>query len=497
MSVPGHVHSSIANVPENASPSDLGRLLCSLLLATLAGGMAWGIRGQYGHETGAMIFGVLVGFVIVLCYLPQASSLQAARAIGLLTLAIGFGGSMTYGQTIGLTQDQSIHGTLADPHWNWAAYRWGLIGLGIKGALWIGFGGLYLGIGLSGKRYRPLEMFCVGVALVALFFLGRWVLNMPHDPENRQLPYLYFSDHWQWEPPENVKPRREVWGGMLFALVGMLGYVGAIKRDRLAVNLCLWGLIGGLGFPCGQYFQAAAAWNREAFKSSWWQIGVNQWNMMEVTFGMVAGFSLALGCWLNRSRISQNGEADEVPLSPMAEGWLIAAYVYVLLVGWYFDKSIFITVHQYGILMGVLPMTVIVGSRYAPFLYVLPIVAISIMVKTFLERFKPAETGDPTMGLVCLVTIPLALLVWLALCFARRSQAGETARSFASIGLTVTATLYFWLNFTFFAFPWKWFTDWKGLIAQNQSGGIYVVAWLILSLAGLITCLRRPAPSKP
>ena len=32
-----------------------------LSLAAAAGGLGWGIRGQYGHETGAMIAGVLVG----------------------------------------------------------------------------------------------------------------------------------------------------------------------------------------------------------------------------------------------------------------------------------------------------------------------------------------------------------------------------------------------------------------------------------------------------
>lgn len=41
---------------------------------------------------------------------PHASALQAARAIGLFTVAIGFGGSMTYGQTVGLTMDHGVHG---------------------------------------------------------------------------------------------------------------------------------------------------------------------------------------------------------------------------------------------------------------------------------------------------------------------------------------------------------------------------------------------------
>ena len=36
-----------------------------MMTAAMAGGMGWGIRGQYGHETGAMIDGVLVSLVLV------------------------------------------------------------------------------------------------------------------------------------------------------------------------------------------------------------------------------------------------------------------------------------------------------------------------------------------------------------------------------------------------------------------------------------------------
>ena len=63
------------------------------------------------------------------------------NAVALATVAIGFGGAMTYGQTLGLTQDLPLIGNLA-------ALRWGLIGTFIKGAIWIGFFGLFLWLGL-------------------------------------------------------------------------------------------------------------------------------------------------------------------------------------------------------------------------------------------------------------------------------------------------------------------------------------------------------------
>src|SRR5688572_6555091 len=113
-----------------------------MLFAGLAGGMAWGIRGQYGHETGAMLAGLLVGMTLTLLLCPQANSLTIARAVAWCTVAIGIGGSETYGQTVGLTHNAPVIG-------NWEALQWGMLGLAIKGGLWIGFGGAFLGMGLG------------------------------------------------------------------------------------------------------------------------------------------------------------------------------------------------------------------------------------------------------------------------------------------------------------------------------------------------------------
>ena len=56
----------------------------SILLTAMAGAMGWGIRGQYGHETGAMIAGVLVSLVLYSC---TARTLPACRRLGPLRSA--------------------------------------------------------------------------------------------------------------------------------------------------------------------------------------------------------------------------------------------------------------------------------------------------------------------------------------------------------------------------------------------------------------------------
>ncbi|MDP6678038.1 MAG: hypothetical protein QGG72_03995 [Verrucomicrobiota bacterium] len=227
-----------------------------MLAAAMAGGMGWGIRGQYGHETGAMIAGVLVSLVLVFLFCPGNRSIHVIRAAALGTIAMGFGGSMTYGQTVGLTHDTALIG-------DWAALRWGMLGLAIKGGVWIGFAGFFLGLGLGGKRYRPFEMFLLVLGMLTAVVVGWWLFNSPHDPEHKRLPFLYFSDHWKWEPGVEFKSRPEIWGGLLCALLTGILYATLAKVDRLARNLALWGMLGGaLGFPLGQSLQANHGWNR-------------------------------------------------------------------------------------------------------------------------------------------------------------------------------------------------------------------------------------------
>ena len=230
-----------------------------VLLAALAGGMGWGIRGQYGHETGAMIAGLLIGLVLLVLLGAQLTRATAARALAWVTIAIGFGGSMTYGQTVGLTHDAPLIG-------NWQALSWGMLGLAIKGAIWIGFAGLFLGMGLGGVRYRPAECLLMMLAAVALYHVGVWLLNSPFNPAERELPLIYFSDHWRWEPEATLKPRRECWGGLLLALSGLWAYVGRGRKDALAARLAGWAALGGcIGFPLGQSLQAFHAWNPDMF----------------------------------------------------------------------------------------------------------------------------------------------------------------------------------------------------------------------------------------
>ena len=200
-----------------------------------------------------------------------------------------------------------------------------MLGLAIKGGIWIGFAGTFLGIGWSNVRYRPKEILLLMLALIAAHVLGVYLLNMPFDPDTKTLPALYFSDHWHWEPEGGFKPRFEQWGGLLCALITLITYTGWYRNDRLACHMALFGILGGaLGFPTGQCFQAFNAWNRELLSGSWWdRLGMNWWNTMETIYGTVMGATLGLGAWLNRHRI-QPADADQQDTMPIQLEYLLA-----------------------------------------------------------------------------------------------------------------------------------------------------------------------------
>ena len=450
-----------------------------VLFASLAGGMAWGIRGQYGHETGAMIAGLLVSLTLVFLLAPRFSSLSAARAVAWCTVAIGFGGSMTYGQTVGLSQNSDVLG-------NWEALRWGMLGLGIKGGLWIGFGGLFLGMGLGGVRYRWKEMLGLMLSAVALYYVGMFFLNRPHDPEGMRLPWLYFSEHWHWTPDKVLKPRVECWGGELFAWAALTVYTGVFRKDGLAWRMSLWGLLGGaLGFPGGQCVQAYHAWNPEVFAQGiWTNLGgyMNWWNMMETTFGLIMGASLGLGLWLHRARIRPAEGQEEQGLSSDLEGVLVALHIALLIGSDFVSLPYLETFYDPGVIMGVIPIVAIAGGRWWPYALALPVTLIPIAGKTVLALGYATDTCPLGKAWLYYLIVPLFISTAAALYFSEQGRGRASSRAFTRPALVISVWTYFLLNHAFFQWAWPW-REWTG---RTPNGIIFTVCAIALTLLALL-----------
>jgi len=277
--------------------------LARLAIPGLAEWLGWGIRGQIGHERGAMIPGSLVGLSLAL----TASDPEIRRRAGLMgaagAMGTSFGGTETYGQTIGLTMSETRDET----------YWWGMLGLAIKGGAWIGLSGTYLGMAASDKNYTPLELLWLTGAMTALWHLGVETVNRPHEPPER-LPRFYFSGG----SPESA-PRPEVWAGQWFALLGLLGYVALVRGDLRAAIMGAYGILGGAAGFSGA--QAIQAWARGAgvMKSEGLYRYLDWWKVMETTYGFIAGTCLGAGMMV--------AEAAGEPLRARKEVSLLQAMI--------------------------------------------------------------------------------------------------------------------------------------------------------------------------
>lgn len=486
------------NLPNSPPPDAPSAPLVLIVLCTaIAAGMGWGIRGQYGHETGAMIAGSLTSLVLVLFFIPQVTSLTAARAAAMMTVAIGIGGTMTYGQTIGLTQDETLVG-------NWEALRWGLFGLFVKGGLWIGFAGAFLGMGLSGHTYRPKEILMLMLGLTLFVFFGIWLLNSPFDPANRVLPKIYFSGSWYWQPDKvDLKPRPEVWGGLLVAFVSLLGYARLIRVDRLALRLGWIGFIaGGVGFAGGQCVQAFRAWNSDLFESGWLSSYpvfdyVNWWNMMEISFGLVFGAVLALGLWSSKSLIKVETQDEIVTLSPTVEIFLLLLHSSLLMTAEFLDLpgtgGIVSQYANYGLIMCVIPMVGIFGGRIWPYALLLPVVAAPIcgkQMRALCYNSEPMFGWE--IGWVLFVMVPLGITITTATWLISQSTRAMRAQTVAAIVLGINTVLYFGFNTLFFRFAWSWH-EWT---VRTPSQLVFSFFGLTLLALALFTQIRATANTK-
>ena len=454
------------NINAPNTSSSLILLVAAPVMCAAAGGMGWGIRGQYGHEWGAMVPGVLVAFTLVFLFGRELAPLNTARAVSLTALAVSFGGTMTYGQTVGLTQDTPLVG-------NYPAFRWGMIGLFLKGGLWIGFGGAFLGIGLGRKEYRLKEISILYVVLLISVLLGIQLFNRPYVPEvgsaDRALPWIYFSDHWKWEPSNlQMKPRQECWGGLLCALIVLVGYVGYIKKDKLARNMAFVGIVsGGLGFTMGQWIQSKNSWTPNwltTFDLSLHQwlpgifpekffslMGWNWWNMMETIFGLVLGFGLGLGLWFNRNLINLNNRKASVEISPKKEWALIILYA-VLLYLWGVKRYKGLDyIANFPLAMGAIPVICVISGRYWPYILSLPLITLPIAGITM----KITDKVHVHTDFFVLIVLPLSLMTVVALYFEKVGRSVLSGQLFTRYGLILSVIVYYSLNFVFFSFPWS------------------------------------------
>jgi hypothetical protein len=244
--------------------------------------LGWALRGFIGGgPLGAMIPGAMVG--LALCLLlgreDDAPLIAAFAAVG-----VGFGGQMTYGQTVGLSFQPET-------------YWWAITGFAIKGGAWGLLGGIVIAIALTHRRYRTADL----IAGFWIMVLGTWAgWKVINDPK-----LIYFSNRYD-------KPRPELWAGMIAGAALLLLWLACRGGARLPWRFALWGGAGGaVGFASGAAIQV---WGRPVAPD----LPLGWWKVMELTFGALLGLAYGWCAWRCRGELPPAPSGPGRRLQPVA-----------------------------------------------------------------------------------------------------------------------------------------------------------------------------------
>lgn len=219
------------------------------LLVTLAMALAWGLRGQHGHERGAAMAGAMAG--LVLAVVTGGPRWIGAAVLGSFGFAIG--GGLSYGRFIQPASQGSLEAVLA---------------LGAVGFAWGGLGALLMGLGLALSTYRVWERTAIAGGLLLV-----WVA----------------VDRLLWgriQGPADLATRELMAGILLAAWLLLALYIGVFRADQVSFRLGMAGGIGfGVGFPLAAWIQGAGP--ATGLPLDWW-------NVAELAIGAVGGLALAV-----------------------------------------------------------------------------------------------------------------------------------------------------------------------------------------------------------
>jgi len=323
------------------------RTMMGIVLAGLAMSVGWGIRGDYGHEAGAMIPGALLGLAV--CVASGREDWRRRATIMGMCGAIGwaFGGQMSYGRVIGYTAVSSLPDVL-----------YGYASLFIIGGLWAGIGSAILAISVT-QPASQLERFArplvaLGIVWVILALTGwtdrlaeRWYLNdtdwvgassallvagacalvFPSDRRACALIAVLAGGWWAGYlilvgalGLHMTPPRSDNWAGCVGLFIALLTYLWR-RKDRAALTLAMYGfLVGGIGFVLGD-------WTNMLGRAQWGPIGryealqgLDYWKWMEQLFGLVMGLGVGAVFLAGvRGRLSPSAEDSRMSrLRPVA-----------------------------------------------------------------------------------------------------------------------------------------------------------------------------------
>ena len=376
-------------------------IIC-ILFTAFAASYGWGMRGSLiGGEKGAMLPGALIG--LILGKFSGYGMAVTAAAAGLMGMT--FGGTETYGETIGFV----LHRRRED--YNPVK---GYIGLAFKGALWFSVCGAFLGISHSYAVYHYSEIFDFCLLIPVMQIVGQLIFNRPYKPEKNKFPKIYFS-----------KTRREEWGGNLLMLVALVIFA-ICHGDYFTLILIAGGFtFGAIGWLVAMRAYVAAVFplknGKYLFGRLYHKGLIDGWKLMEFILGAFGGFGLSLAYCLGYSyveiyqdRASLDGPKfiddeylmDWIPVILVA---CVIGIVAVNLISFICDKkgkevNSYVLDHIERPLYNVIPMMFVLAGAAEEFVTVFMLVFV-VVNKLIFDRFKKVNLISILIGAgVCVAT---------------------------------------------------------------------------------------------
>jgi len=328
----------------------------AILLTALSLSLGWGIRGNFGHEFGAMIPGALAAMAVVLLSGRADWWRRVAYFAMFGALGWSFGGSMSYMQVVAYTHSGHSPSVL-----------YGFACLFLIGFLWAALGGAGTALPALTDRDRLTELF----APMSAVFLAWWLQGALFDPWFRLTlaPRGYRLDWYDtdWIAAltaiaavlllalrrrrfdratalvlhlalgwwlgflvlvevlglRMTPPRGDNWAGCVGMTLGMLVYCLRSGLGGVAYASLITGVIGGIGFTAAAMLKLVEV--TSGLETNWHSI-------MEQTTGLFNGIGVAvgMGCLARR--------APRLTDSPPTRRWTeVYAVSFVLLLVTYLN----------------------------------------------------------------------------------------------------------------------------------------------------------------
>ncbi|GMW00992.1 MAG: hypothetical protein AMXMBFR84_21290 [Candidatus Hydrogenedentota bacterium] len=240
------------------------------VFVALAVGLAWGIRGDFGHLIGAMYPGVILAFAFG--YVTgQTAMYRWMPVLAIVTgLGIGAGGHMSYGVLHGYGKSDTF-----------INYAYGFFTLFLQGGAWGVFGCAAAGLLLEHKRTTRIEWVESAIAVLAggtfLYILVVKLCGFHINPWRSNASIAYTGGAWAllvwlWARGKQTGFRSAILGYTGFGMGMSIGRM----VDNINTNLITWSWKFADGTQLGPF-------------------NINTWNTMEVSVGLIAGFVYTYG----------------------------------------------------------------------------------------------------------------------------------------------------------------------------------------------------------